>query len=80
MKVKCPLISSEGCTMDARFCDGSEDCFVNVEIPTSELIAEIERRSPCKKCVSWLTNSTPCMTCLWKSLRIFGKDNFKEAK
>jgi hypothetical protein len=55
-------------------------------IPTADLIAELEKRRPCKKCKSWTKNSTPCMTCFWKYLWVIfqsdleTKDNFKEAK
>jgi len=57
---------------------------IDVEISTADLIAELERRRPCKRCESWRHNSTPCMSCFWKGLWNMGEalhtDNFKEAK
>ena len=54
------------------------------DIPTQNLIAELERRRPCKRCEHWRHNSTPCMNCFWKGLWNMGEalhtDNFKEAK
>lgn len=46
-----------------------------------DLIAELEKRRPCGKCISWKGSSTPCISCVWKEtwgLQNF-KDNFKEA-
>ena len=50
MKIKCHLASIEGCLVDARDCIGSDDCMVDVDVPTADLIAELERRRPCAKC------------------------------
>ena len=53
------------------------------EYSTDDLIAELERRRPCKRCEHWRHNATPCKTCFWKGLWNMGEalhtDNFKEA-
>ncbi len=53
-------------------------------VPMENLIAELERRRPCKECVSWQHNSTPCTSCFWKGLWNMGEalhtDNFKPVK
>ena len=79
MNVKCPNAGKLACN--------GEDCGLHfkcrrgviqgVEIPTADLIAELERRRPkdCQK--SNCTGS--CYSCIW-DIHEFGKDNFKEAK
>ena len=49
--------------------------FYEVEISTSDLIAELERRRPdCNKCNS----DKLCASCVW-DIKGIGTDNFKEA-
>lgn len=43
-------------------------------ISTADLIAELEKRRPCERCVR---NGQHCFTCKWN---LPEKDNFKEAK
>ena len=49
-----------------------------LHISTHGLIAELERRKPCKKCAS-----VDCINCLWSYITCAAlqenKDNFKEA-
>ena len=52
------------------------------QLSTSNLIAELEKRRPCGKCVPGYTESgcgapERCFSCMWLE---FGNDNFKEAK
>ena len=56
-----------------------EKCFpcgdyYDVEIPTPDLIAELERRRPCNKC-NCLGMNTICSCCLWGA----HGNHFKEA-
>ena len=49
---------------------------IEVDIPASDLIAELEKRRPCEKCKDYL--QVVCGNCVWDSLG--QEDNFKEAK
>jgi hypothetical protein len=52
------------------------------KVQTPDLIAELEKRRPCNRCKQWQGDSSPCIGCLWVTVRCFkyAKDNFKEAK
>ena len=51
------------------------------EYSTDELIAELERRRPCKKCGNDKAKDEPvdCIFCRWSNENISRPDNFKEA-
>jgi transcriptional regulator NrdR family protein len=81
MKVKCPFCSENGFNIvpDRHGEPEQEPCpncntegYMDVEIPTADLIAELEKRRPCDKCNS----EEPCLRCVWYSRH----DNFKPSK
>ena len=85
MKVKCPMFLTDGDGGCRRItCGKSCDVhgFIAVEIPTSDLIAELEKRRHelCPKCANG--KSVLCVECVWAGVyRAYRKDdNFKEAK
>jgi len=57
-------------------CDGANILReIEVEIPTADLIAELERRRPCKKCVT--QSDMRCVSCVWSAVYSMNKkDNF----
>lgn len=70
MKVKCPFHDSN-MSKTCRICIRGEG-FVNIDISTSDLIAELERRSKCSsKCEHY--DDKYC-NCIWYCRM----DNFKE--
>lgn len=87
MKAKCPMFL---CVKQLKECAhyASGDCkivdcekgMIYVEIPTADLIAELERRRPliCSKCDN--RGFMHCDECYWDTQPSGMKDNFKEAK
>jgi len=45
------------------------------EVPTPDLIAELEKRRPCERCAWLKTKDFKCLQCVHQSQRL---DNFKE--
>lgn len=81
MKVKCPMFLTDGDGGCRRItCGKSCDMhgFIAVEIPTSDLIAELEKRRPCERCAYQQGHPVTCESCVWSS--IIESNNFKEAK
>lgn len=80
MKVECPnckgrgILEYGGSSIECVNCGASGE--FNVEIPTADLIAELERRRPCKRCEFKLDEYCECC---WDGLNS-KQDNFKEAK
>jgi len=85
MKVKCPfeyLDEDKDCAALSYGCyHKCDDGFINVEIPTAEFIAELERRRPergpngnCLKCDNQAHGA--CLQCIWNN----PVNNFKESK
>jgi hypothetical protein len=87
MKVKCPLIVSDGDGGCRRHgCGYRCDRFfmLEVEAPsTADLIAELEKRRPkCEDCIQnikYLNIPRRCDLCLWRE-EILRTNKFKEAK
>lgn len=56
---------------------------LNVDIPTADLIAELEKRRPCVRCQSE-TDLKICSLCFWMKIFVLAhgteNNNFKEAK
>ena len=83
MKIKCPMFLNDGDGRCRRICKSICEMWeVDVEIPTSDLIAELEKRRHelCPKCANG--KSVLCVECVWAGVyRAYRKDdNFKEAK
>ena len=70
MKIKCPRHKAAGCTED-------HSCFVEIEIPTADLIAELEKRKPCGKCDYPVDMGKACLFSRCRWWQIGGEDNFK---
>ena len=83
MKVKCPLIVSNGdggCRRHGCGYRCDRHFMLEVEIPTADLLAELEKRRPCERC-----DRAGCITCLWAAIGIINNspkstDNFKPSK
>ena len=50
------------------------------DFPTASLIAELEKRRPCEKCVDSFMEKRSGCTCIWQDPFYYDKDNFKPAK
>ena len=57
----------------------NDELWIKYEPSTSDLIAELERRRPCRKCKGFQT--LQCVGCIWASVykMKIDSDNFKEA-
>ena len=68
MKVKCYVNKANGRivleTLDS-------------DIPTSNLIVELERRRPCNKCANYGTHMNDKCVCIWDNPLGYTVDNFK---
>ena len=86
MLIKCPKFephigTKTSCKWVKECAEVCEDNtpYIFVSIPTADLIAELEKRRPCERCVSGPYGEC-CAPCLWNDLDFSGKDNFKPSK
>jgi len=49
------------------------------ELPTADLIAELEKRRPCERC-AYVNSCTGDSNCMWNDIFSFRTDNFKPSK
>lgn len=89
MKAQCEMCGGKGfivvpCNDDTAEQRPCEKCQMDgwVDVPTADLIAELERRRPCKKCKHLVSIDKQCQGCMWLFADEMGNktDNFKEAK
>lgn len=83
MKVKCNRFRNNGDGDCLRWARCKADCegygFIEADIPSGDLMAELERQRPCDKCLELQkVNCVNCSGCCWLFVnQLKGVDKFK---